>query len=585
MFINKSSGGSSSMPIEIGHSGLSVTVEENVPADMRDGTILRSDVYRPSRPGNYPVLLCRTPYDKSAAGYVETAQELGSRGYIVVVQDLRGRYESDGEWPWHYEDKATISDGQDGYDTVEWAVGLPGSDGQVGTWGHSYPAWCIWSLAATQPPHLTAVFASGMSSRLLDMNFGVFETNRRLQFAYVMAADSRRRAGDASGPRTSEEADEQWYEVERGKWIWYLPLGDIPDHAFSTLTPALKRYLTEQNKEFWAFDKNYHRVNVATCQVTGWYDRLIGTVDNFAGMEKEGPESLRGQHRLIIGPWEHDSSNYTQHQGPLDFGPDANITYPDVISRWYDYQFKGIDNGIESEPPVKLFVMGENRWRFENEWPLARTRYTEFFLHSDGNANTVSGDGTISTSPPTSESPDEYDYDPRDPVMSLMDISAQSAPRDQGPLDGRTDILVYQTAQLQEDIEVTGPVTLKLWAASSAPDTDFCAKLIDVHPSGLAVNLSYGITRARYRNGYNNPSLIEPGKPYEYTIRINPTGILFTRGHRIRIDVSSSDFPNFDRNHNTGADYWLDAELRVAHQTVFHESKHPSRLVLPVIPR
>ena len=366
---------------------------------------------------------------------------------------------------------------------------------------------------------------------------------------------------------------------------WYLPFGDIPDHIFSTLTPALKQYLKEQNKEFWGFDKNYHRVNVPTCQVTGWYDRLIGTVDNFSGMERGGPDSLRGHHRLIIGPWGHDSSNYTQHQGPLDFGPDANITYPDVISRWYDYQFKGIDNGIESEPPIKLFVMGENRWRFENEWPLARTRYTEFFLHSGGNANTVSGDGTISASPPQKERPDEYDYDPRDPVMSLMGISAQAAPRDQRPLDGRMDVLVYQTVQLQENIEVTGPVTLKLWAASSALDTDFCVKLIDVHPSGLAVNLSYGITRARYRDGYDNPSLLEPGKPYEYTIQINPTSILFTRGHRIRIDVSSSDFPNFDRNHNTGADYWSDAELRSAHQTVFHDSKYPSRLLLPVIPQ
>ena len=190
------------MPIEIGSSGLSVTVEGNVPADMRDGTILRSDVYRPSRPGTYPVLLCRTPYDKSAAGYVETAQELGSRGYIVVVQDLRGRYESDGEWPWAWEDEATISDGQDGYDTVEWAVGLPGSDGQVGTWGHSYPSWCIWMLASDQPPSLKAIYPTGMNALFTDLNFGIFETGRRLQWPYRMAVDARRRAGDTIGPKT-----------------------------------------------------------------------------------------------------------------------------------------------------------------------------------------------------------------------------------------------------------------------------------------------------------------------------------------------------------------------------------------------
>ena len=233
---------------------------------------------------------------------------------------------------------------------------------------------------------------------------------------------------------------------------------------------------------------------------------------------------------------------------------------------------------------MKLFIMGENRWRYEDEWPPARTQYTEFFLHSDGSANTVRGDGVLSISEPADESPDAYDYDPRDPVMSLMGIDAQAAPRDQSPLDGRADILVYQTPPLQEDIEVTGPVVLKLWAASSAPDTDFAAKLIDVHPNGLAVNLTYGIMRARYRDGYDNPNLIEPGKPYEYTIRLNPTGILFRRGHQIRLDVSSSDFPNFDRNHNTGADFWSDTELRIAHQTVFHSAEYPSRLILPVIP-
>ena len=214
------------------------------------------------------------------------------------------------------------------------------------------------------------------------------------------------------------------------------------------------------------------------------------------------------------------------------------------MARWYDYRFKGIDNGVESEPPVKLFIMGENRWRFEHEWPLARTQYTEFFLHSDGSANTVRGDGMLSVSEPGDEPPDVYDYDPKDPVMSLMGIDAQAAPRDQSPLNGREDILVYQTPPLQEDIEVTGPVTLKLWGASSAPDTDFTAKLIDVHPNGLAVNLTYGIMRARYRNGYENPSLIEPGQPYEYHHPTsNPTGILFRRGHRIRLDVVKLRFP------------------------------------------
>ncbi len=563
---------------------MSVTTEENATMNTRDSTVLRADIYRPSRSGRYPVLLCRTPYDKRRDTYLADAHELASRGYVVAVQDIRGRYASDGEFFWQFQDNSDTYDAEDGYEAAMWAASLPGSDGQVGTWGHSYPSWCIWRLAATSPPPVKAVFASGMGANLLKLNFGVFETGRRLQWTYQNAADARRRAGDLSGPHTSEEAEEHWYEVERGKWVWHLPLDDIPDYVFSTMSPVLKKYLREQDKEFWNFNEIHNQVNAPTCVLTGWYDRLIDTISNFEGMVKNGPEKFRNDHRIIIGPWGHNSQNLVREQGPLDFGPDANTTYPDVITRWYDYHYKGIDTGIASEPPVKLFVMGENKWRFEHEWPLARTRYTDFFLHGDGSANTVSGDGSLSTTEPNGERPDEYDYDPRDPVMSMMDITAQAAPRDQSPLKGRWDILVYQTPPLGEEIEVIGPVTLKLWAASDGPDTDFTAKLIDVHPDGLAVNLCYGIMRARYRDGYDNPTLLEPGIPYEYTINMMPTGIRFGKGHRIRLDVSSSDFPNFDRNHNTGKDFWSDPELRVAHQTVFHDRERPSRLILPVIP-
>jgi putative CocE/NonD family hydrolase len=233
---------------------------------------------------------------------------------------------------------------------------------------------------------------------------------------------------------------------------------------------------------------------------------------------------------------------------------------------------------------VKLFVMGENRWRFEEQWPPPGARYVEFFLHSGGAANTVRGDGVLSTTEPQDERPDGYDYDPRDPVMSLMGLDAQAAPRDQAPLDDREDILVYATPPLSSPVEIIGPVELKLWASSSAVETDFTAKLIDVHPNGLAVNLSYGIMRTSYRSGYENLAPMQPGQPYEFTINLGPTGIRFGEGHRIRLDIASSDFPNFDRNHNTGADFWSDAELRTAHQKVYHDREHPSRLVLPLTP-
>ena len=557
-----------------------VTVEHEVPAETRDGTVLRADVYRPVSDDDHPVLLCRTPYDKSGEG--DTARALASRGYIAVAQDVRGRYASDGDFHWQFQDESETFDAEDGNDAVEWAAALGGSDGQVGTWGHSYPSWCIWRLAATAPSHLKALFAGGMSSRLLDLTFGVFETGRRLQWTHNMAVDARRRLGDDSGPKARDEADQWWQEVERGKWLWHLPLDDIPDEVFSTLAPKLKRYMREQNKELWAFDRIHEQVSVPTCQITGWYDRLIGTVDNFAGMVENGPAALRDRHRIVIGPWGHSSNDFGAHQGPLDFGPSANTTYVDEVLRWYDFQFKGTDTGIGSEPPIKLFVMGANEWSFEERWPPADAELMDFFLHSGGSANTVRGDGELSGTESGAEPPDEYDYDPRDPVMSLMGLDAQAAARDQAPLAFRHDVLVYTTGPLRSPLEVVGPVEVKLWASSSAVETDFTAKLIDVHPSGLAVNVCYGILRTSYRNGYDDPMPMGPGTPYEFTIKLGPTGIRFGEGHRIRLDISSSDFPNFDRNHNTGADFWSDAELRTAHQTVYHDREHPSRLVLPV---
>ena len=563
-----------------------IAVHENVEATMRDGTVLRADLYRPAGGGPYPVLVCRTPYDKRMDALSRTGRYLAAHGYQCAIQDIRGRYASDGEFKLARLGQSATDDAHDGFDTVEWAAGLADSDGQVGVWGHSYSSWAIWTLAPTQPPHLKGIFGSGMGTRILDHTFGIFDLGRRFHWMYQQGADARRRSGAKFGPPSRDAADQEWYEVERYKWIWYLPLGDIPDEAFSTLTPLAKDYMRVQDVETWGFDTIHHKVNVPTCSVTGWYDRIIGTIDQYEGMEANGPPELKGKHRLIVGPWGHANANYVQHQGPMDFGPEANADYAELVRRWYDDSFKGIANGLAEEPPVKLFIMGENTWHHENEWPLARTRYTEFFLHSGGGANTVFGDGVLSQSAPGEEPHDAYRYDPRDPVMSLMNPDSQTAPRDQAPLAGRQDILVYQTPPLEQAVQVTGPVNLILWVASDAPDTDFTTKLIDVHPDGMAVNLTYGVLRCHYRDGYGTRAPpLKPGTAYELTVPLNPTGVLFGKGHRIRLDVSSSDFPNFDRNHNTGRDFWSDAELRPANQTVFHDAKRPSRLILPVIPR
>ncbi len=562
-----------------------ITIENNAEAKMRDGTTLRADIYHPADDNKYPVLLCRTPYQKLTPRYVDIATTLAVRGYTAVVQDQRGRYASDGEYRWMFRHRDETFDIEDGYDTCEWAAALPWSDGRVGTWGHSNASWLAWMLIASQPPGLKAALCSGIFQNLLDLTFGVFETGRRLEWIYGMAADARRRAGDESGPQVPQEGKERWDRVERGKYIWWLPLADIPGEVFSTLNEQLQTYHREQHRELSDFGAFHTRVTAPIMQITGWWDRLIGTVDNFSGISKSGPEHLRDQHRLIVGPWGHDSTQFSRKIGPVDYGPDADRTYVDMIARWYDFQFKGIDNGIAEEDPVQIYVLGENRWRGEKEWPLARTEYTEFYLHSGGAANTVGGDGVLSSEPPGGETPDQYDYDPRDPVMSLMREDAQAAPVDQAPHDYRQDILVYQTAPLEGEIEVTGPVVLTLWAQTDTPDTDWTAKLAVVLEDGMAMNLTYGIMRAQYREGFEDPRLIEPNVPLEYSIRLNPTGILFKPGQRIRLYVSSSDFPNFDRNHNTGKPYWSDTELRVAHQTVFHDATRPSRLTLPVIPR
>ncbi len=555
-------------------------LEENVEMTARDGTILRSDVFRPVKAGRYPVLVSRTPYDKSRAIYRRVAAFMASHGYVCVLQDIRGTHASEGVYHLARNGRQDTCDAEDGYDAVEWAAALPQSDGQVCVWGHSYSSWSSWVAAGARPPSLKALFGSGMAARILNNTRGIFETGRRLHWMYQQAADMRRRAGGAALAR--EEIDTRWYDVERFKWAWYLPLGNIPDSAFPGLTGQLRDYMQKQTVETWGFDDIHPDVEVPTCTLTGWYDRIIGAIEQYEGMEQGGPDHLRGQHRLIVGPWGHGMASLGRELGPMDFGPEAAALYEELLLDWCDLQLKG--RVAEQTAPVRLFVMGENRWHSEQEWPLSRADDTEFFLHSAGAANSVAGDGRLDLLPPQDEPADHYSYDPRDPVMSLMGRNIQMEPRLQAPHDDRQDILVYQTAALDRPLRVIGPVSVTLWVGSDAPDTDFTAKLVDVRPDGTAVNVTYGIVRCRYRDGFDaDAPPLEPGRAYQIEIALNPTAIVFGQGHIIRLDISSSDFPNFDRNHNTGLDFWSDDVLRVARQTLFHDQGHPSRLTLPVI--
>ena len=561
------------------------TRQDNVPSPVRDGTVLRADVYLPEGDGPFPTLVTRTPYNKGALRSTHTYERLAEEGYAVVAQDIRGRWASDGDF--HPLFNADWADAEDGYDAVEWAAAQPWSNGKVGTFGYSYPSWTQWALAPTKPPHLVTMFTGGITPRTTDWELGgVFRAGRALQWTLgSMATDTQKFLDEPHGPTTVEEYLYLQENVHREKWLWFLPWKDLPLEAIGGIRERFHDWLANQHRDVWRFHERLHEIDLPVHHRTGWYDRVSRTVELFSGMRENAPtEEARRNQRLIVGPWSH-TDVLARKTGLLDFGPEAEVDYYSLIVPWFDYWLKGEQNGVMDGPPVRLFVMGANKWRDEEEWPLSRATAIDYYLGSGGNANRPVGDGTLSPEGPSDDSADRYTYDPRDPVMSLFNATGQDEPHDLRLLDLRRDVLVYQTPPLEEAIEVTGVPVVTLFAASTAPDTDFIVKLVDVHPDGFAQQVCYGIVRARFRNGLDGPpELMTPGEVYELRIELLPTSNLFKAGHRMRVDVSSSDFPNFDRNHNTGKEDWADAELRTATQSVLHDGAHPSRITLPVIP-
>jgi predicted acyl esterase len=590
-----------------------VRVEENVPARMRDGTVLRADVVWPvpARGGTreaeetFPVLLTRTPYKKQAW------TGLARHGYIVVSQDVRGRYASDGEYePVHQMCGATI-DRQDGYDTVLWAAGLPGSNGKVGGFGTSYPAWEAWEMAISRPAPLQALFVSGMSVTSTAVE-AVPRPGRRVQWFYSTGApDTRRRLG-LPGPHTPAEAQALW-RYERSKWLWFLPWSELPEYVLGPLTPYFKEYLQHPERDHFRFAGQHGEIDVPVFSRTGWYDRFVSTIDHFSAMRAEGrTDRARNGQRLMVGPWGH-TAKPVRRVGDLDFGPEADVDNDALMVRWFDYWLKGRQNGALDEPYVRYFMMGRNTWRSADAWPPAETAMQRWYLaRGPQGANTAAGDGRLvrdgvqrsmfnvqseesglshrdaDVAAPVADgagagATDQYRYDPRDPVPTVWPLSDQMEPLDQRPIDWREDVLVYVTEPLTEPLEVAGDPVVELQAASSALDTDFIARLADVHPDGFVQPLSYGIVRARYRHGFDAPQLLTPGAVERYRIKLHPVAFCLLPGHRLRLEVTSSDFPNYDRNHNTGGDDFSDPTLVVAEQTVYLGGEAPSCVMLPVI--
>ena len=565
-----------------------VRLEKNVAARMRDGVILRADLYRPDTTGRFPAVLQRTPYSKHPGGDDTRFRALAQRGYVVAVQDTRGRYTSDGTARPHDE-------GEDGFDTVEWLAALPFVDGKVGMFGGSYSATTQLLAAPLRPPHLAALFPSASYASRYDMVFqgGAFYLADGLGWNLGQAMDARRRVYQPTADRDGEIGlSPEQRQLLNSHWIWALPLLSMDALELERFMPGYHEMLRHPSYDsFWTtFDValRHPRFEVPAYHLTGWYDALLnGTLANFAGlMARAGTERARRNQRLVVGPWTHarPTAASTAISG-VDFGPEAGFDSFAAMVGWFDHWLKGPIESDFAEPVVRLFVMGENRWRGEREWPLARARVTAFHLASDGRANTAAGDGRLTVEGNEGAPADTLTYDPWDPVPTGASGAYSRAPTDQRAVEARPDVLVYSTAPLTAPVEVTGPVRLVLWASTSGRDTDFTARLVDVFPDGTARALTDGILRLRYHRGKAAPQLAVPGEPYQLSIDVGATSNWFQEGHRIRLEVSSSNFPRYDRNPNTGDPFATSARTVRARQTIWHTAAMRSRLELPVIPR
>ena len=556
-----------------------ITIHRDVRFPMRDGAHLSSNLFLPKAEGTFPLIFQRMPYGMSGRGLGEY---YARRGYAYMIQDCRGRYDSDGVF-YPFAD-----DAHDGYDTLDWVVAQPWSNGRVGMFGPSYLGAVQWLLACEGHPALQAIVPNVMPTDLWREAYWH-------DGAFSLALNALWTCLEISS-RTSDLDMIPAYDLNA--FFRHLPLSTL-DEAAGGESLFWRDFLAHsQYSEYWE-KKGVHtrldRICVPTFIMSGWYDYYPrDAFRSFRGLQETAiSQETAKRHKIIVGPWSHLIS-----QGPtlgqVDFGEDSHIEINALALRWFDFLLKDINTGIEEEPPVTIFVMGVNEWRHEHEWPLARTRYVDYFLHSNGKAGSEPTDGLLSTIPPGDEPVDRYTYDPDNPVPTVggnhsicwgaaFDV-IQPGPLDQCAVEARDDVLVYTTPPLESPLEVTGPVKLTLYAATDAPDTDWTAKLVDVHPDGRAMNLTEGIIRARFRKSVHEPpELLEPGEVYEYTIELQPTSNVFLKGHRIRLDVTSSNFPLWDRNPNTGHEQGKDAEIRVARQTVRHDSRHPSRVLLPTI--
>jgi len=537
-----------------------VVEERGVAVPMRDGVALATDIYRPKGDGKFPTILVRTPYKKEMVEW--QARFFARRGYAFAVQDVRGRFASPGVW------RPFVHEGDDGYDAIEWLAGRPWSNGKVGTMGGSYLAMVQWWAASRRPPHLVTMISS-ISPPETFHNFpqenGLFMLATGLWWLRVIEKEA---TADITGAEIEASLD-----LVESEALRQLPVIDLDEKVLGKKNAAWREWLAHPD-----FD-DYHRslayldalrgLDLPVFHQSGWFDgNGIGSKLNYLGMIERGHRN----QKLVLGPWGHTDTASRYISKEIDFGPAAVVDLQESYLRWMDRWLKGIDNGIDREPSVSLFVMGSNEWRHGDTYPLEGTTLTPFYLASEGDAGGFDGKGRLTTEAPaeTGTTPDHFTYDPADPT----------------PIDprGRNDLAVYRTAPMKAPLSIAGPLSAVLYASSSAKDTDWIARLAKIDRQGNPLILGCGVVRARYRESTSKPKLLEPGEVCEYRLDLWQTALTIGEGEALVLVVSSALFPAFSRNLNTGENNETGTEFVKASQTIHHDRGRPSRILLPVIP-
>jgi len=549
-------------------------IEINLDLDipMRDGILLHAVLYKPKVNNELPVLLLRSPYGAEFPDYSEWGPKFCEAGYAVVMQDIRGRLNSNGVClPYNQEIN-------DGYDTQKWISNQTWCDGSIGTFGISYSGFTQVLTAPLENKYLKALVPVGNQVN----NYGHLRYNGILQLENTIN-------WIWWGNRITQH-------VPKNLINWNLIYKKLPiNKALDGIAnrPYFKKIIKNENyNKFWKhadIENKYHKIKAPAYFITGWYDNLVHeTFKNFVGWKTKTKDKLaKDKTRLLVGPWYHYNLGKNTKFGDISFGDNGSLDLVNEQLKWFDQRLKHIDTGIDDQPPIKIFVMGDNKWRYEEEWPLLRTKYVKYYIHSGGCANTRNGDGLLKTTIPNNQTFDTFNYNPDNPVPTIggqSQLIEHCGPQNRYEIETRDDILIYTTNKLKYDTEVTGKIEIVLYASSSAIDTDFTATLVDVYPDNKCIHISDGIIRTKFRESYENPSLISPNNIYTFVFPLWETSNVFKKNHKIRLEISSSNFPRFNRNLNTGKDMYDDKKIIICNQKIYHNSSYPSHVILPIIP-